>query len=231
MFAVDRGHVETAPGASSPFMDETANNAYAVSLLKKWLILFGASFVILKDGTTRDTDLSVPVNQANALKVKFVLSVHTNSFSDPAANGFETCVQRNFYSGFTKQLADAVNGAYGEAAIPAGMKNRGIRQGDYYITRKTTMSAAILEMGFVSNQRDVQIMTSPGMLDKAMKLIAIKLMALDGQTINQPAPETPKPPVEPAPQPTPIPVPAKDFTAEEVTTLKQVIALYKKIKE
>ena len=98
-----------------------------------------------------DTDMYAYIRECNNFGADICVSIHRNSF-DGSAKGYETCIYED--SGKTKVLADALNA--GMAAL--GFVNRGskIRQ-DLAVLNSTTMSAALLEVGFIDNAGDNDI--------------------------------------------------------------------------
>lgn len=182
---IDRGHSYSAPGSAGYQNEVELTHRWGERIATK-LAERGADFVVLPDGGTASQDLEAPVKAANAYGKDCVfLSIHCNAFSNPSANGSEIFVYNGAYSGKTKDLADAVYGAY-RTVVP-DLTNRGIKQADYYVLRKTVMSAALLELGFVTNEHDSVVISSEDIIDRGAAAIADALMVVAGQSYRPPS--------------------------------------------
>lgn len=111
-------------------------------------------------GRSNQSSLSARVNDANAWGADYFISLHTNASASPAASGTEALV----YSLGTESelLAESI---LIELNIATGLRNRGVvaRPG-LYVLRRTRMPAVLVEMGFITNRRDADLMAnSPGL--------------------------------------------------------------------
>lgn len=107
-------------------------------------------------GTSNSTSLAARVNEANAWGADYFLSLHANASGNESASGSEGLVYNQ-----------------GSAAVPlardilvklsetTGLQNRGItsRPG-LYVLRRTRMPAALIELGFITNPRDADLMAN-----------------------------------------------------------------------
>ena len=96
------------------------------------------------------------------LMIWFVfISIHTNAASSPTANGAETLI-------YSKNLPVA-NGLATDIlyqmTLVTGLRNRGvIERPGLYVLRRTEMPAVLIEMGFITNPSDAELMVnSPGL--------------------------------------------------------------------
>src|SRR5216110_338211 len=97
---------------------------------------------------TRDTDVFVPlptrVAIANSYRNAIFVCIHFNSAKRAGADGIETY----FYSRDSLPLASAIHYfVAGGAPSP----NRGVRRRGYYVLRKTSVPAILVECGFLTN--------------------------------------------------------------------------------
>lgn len=215
---IDRGHSYSAQGASGYAQETELTHKWADKLATK-LAERGADFEVLPDGGTASQDLEVPVKAANAYgKDSVFLSIHCNAFSSPEATGSEIYVYNGAYSGKTKELADSVYAAY-RSVVPA-LRDRGVKQADFYVLRKTVMAATLLELGFVTNPNDSVLISDDAVIDRACTEISVALMAVAGQQIATP------PPTQVQPAPTPVPEQVKQFTDEEVSKIKKILTYF-----
>jgi N-acetylmuramoyl-L-alanine amidase len=111
--------------------------------LKKALAANGYRVVM-----TRDSDVYVPlatrVAIANSYANAIFVSIHFNSAKRAGAGGIETY----FYSRDSLSLASAIHYF---VAGGAPSSNRNVRRRGYYVLRKTTVPAVLVECGFLTN--------------------------------------------------------------------------------
>src|SRR5438046_4240716 len=102
---------------------------------------------------TRDADVSIPLRErvamANSYPNSIFVCVHFNSATRSGANGIETY----FYSTESAPLAASIHSALVGAA-PS--ENRGVRRRGYFVLRRTTIPAVLLECGFLTNRTAAQ---------------------------------------------------------------------------
>ena len=112
-------------------------------------------------GTSNSSSLRVRVEAANAWPADLFLSIHANASVDPTVSGSECLIY-----GPSSTVANGVSERIlSEMATITGLANRGVfyRPG-LYVLRRTAMPALIVEMGFISNERDAVLMAySPGL--------------------------------------------------------------------
>lgn len=111
-------------------------------------------------GTSNTTSLQARVRDANSWGADYFLSLHTNSASDPAANGAEAFSYASGTAGFRfgSDILTAMTNA-------TGLRNRGMKvRPGLYVLRRTTMPAVLLELGFITNPSDAALMDqNPGL--------------------------------------------------------------------
>ncbi|MEA4891187.1 MAG: N-acetylmuramoyl-L-alanine amidase [Peptococcaceae bacterium] len=142
------------PGAVGPSRIREADVNLAVAkLLQPLLEAAGAQVLLVRDG-----DLEDVVNTANAAGADFFVSIHCNAATDPAARGTETYI----YSDTSK--AKALAGAVQSAVVAAlGTADRGVKvRPGLYVLRKTAMPALLIELAFVSNAAEEQLLAAAG---------------------------------------------------------------------
>ena len=108
-------------------------------------------------GTTNNSSLRVRVEQANAFGADLFISIHTNAAENPAATGTEALV----YSPTSTVAREVANDILVEINRQTGLRNRGIvyRPG-LYVLRRTQMPAVLVELGFITNPRDADLMVN-----------------------------------------------------------------------
>jgi N-acetylmuramoyl-L-alanine amidase len=97
---------------------------------------------------TRSTDTYVPLpsrtNHAHYQDADVFISIHYDGSHEKSAAGFTTY----YYHQSQKQLANSINNGL---ANSMSSKNRGIRNGDYFILRENNQPAILLELGYLTN--------------------------------------------------------------------------------
>jgi len=106
-------------------------------------------------GTTNATSLRARVDAANEWGADYFISLHTNASENRNASGSEALVfssETPAYS-WAEDILTALNRS-------TGLQNRGVKlRPGLYVLRKTRMPAVLVEMGFISNQRDAMLMS------------------------------------------------------------------------
>ena len=111
-------------------------------------------------GTSNASSLRARVDDANAWGADLFLSLHCNASVDPSVSGSEALVFSRF--GTSYNIAETLLLALTEAT---GLRNRGvIERPGLYVLKKTQMPAVLVEMGFITNAEDAELMRfSPGL--------------------------------------------------------------------
>lgn len=107
-------------------------------------------------GSNNSTSLSDRVNEANAWGADLFISLHNNAAENPAATGNEALVY-----GPSATVANAVaERILEQLTLTTGLRNRGIvdRPG-LYVLKETEMPAVLVEMGFITNPYDAELLS------------------------------------------------------------------------
>lgn len=106
-------------------------------------------------GTSNATSLVVRVNEANAWNADVFISLHTNAAVNPRASGSEALI----YSRASRVAFALATDILEELNLVTGLRNRGvIERPGLYVLRRTDMPAVLVEMGFISNPEDAELM-------------------------------------------------------------------------
>lgn len=117
-------------------------------------------------GTDNTTSLATRVREANSWGANLFLSIHTNASESPAATGAEALVYASTSTvsvAIGKNILRRINAA-------TGLRNRGIiyRPG-LYVLKRTVMPAIVVELGFITNASDADLMVNaPALFAKAI---------------------------------------------------------------
>lgn len=104
---------------------------------------------------TRHEDKSIPLSERvdfiNSKRPDFYISIHQNSFMLPGVNGVEAyCYEKD------REAFELGKIICEEISCLAGVKNRGIRYGDYYLLRECKVSGLIIECMYITGNKDIE---------------------------------------------------------------------------
>lgn len=154
---IDAGHGGRDPG--SPGASKKEEKLYTLSLANKVFELLQLEEGILPI-LTRIDDTFIPtddrVAMANREQANMFISIHANSFINKNTRGTETY----YYNSNSKLLATIL---HEHLLKSTGFLDRNVRKMDYKVVKETTMPAALLEIGYLSNPSEEIIMTSEHM--------------------------------------------------------------------
>jgi N-acetylmuramoyl-L-alanine amidase len=106
-------------------------------------------------GEDNDSSLDARVQGAVDFGADYFISLHTNSYSDVAANGLEVHVAEE--SGASFDLGAALLQGMLDAT---GLRDRGMKKSpDLRVLKNATMPAVLLEMGFITNAEDAALLS------------------------------------------------------------------------
>lgn len=166
---LDPGHGGTDSGATGPLGTAYAEkkiNLETALKLKTELQKLGAKVLM-----TRDTDVAVSLSDrltaSRNAKPDMFLSIHSNSMAENVdiskIEGFSVHYKEAIAKSLSKKLADG--------AAKAGRTNKGIKWANFYVVRGTWTPSMLIEMGFVPNPAEFEMLTS----DIEQKYLAKKL--------------------------------------------------------
>lgn len=106
-------------------------------------------------GTSNSTSISERVKAANAWGADAFISLHANAALNSRASGSEALVYGETATAAVALATDILE----KLTLVTGLPDRGIvyRPG-LYVLRKTKMPAVVVEMGFISNPYDAELM-------------------------------------------------------------------------
>lgn len=106
-------------------------------------------------GTNNSSSLTARVREANSWGADLFLSLHTNASLNERATGSEALIYSRSSSvalGVAENILDELN-------LVTGLRNRGvIERPGLYVLRRTNMPAVLVEMGFITNPTDAELM-------------------------------------------------------------------------
>ncbi|HSX11258.1 MAG TPA: N-acetylmuramoyl-L-alanine amidase [Chlamydiales bacterium] len=171
---LDVGHGGTDRGARGhlPYCEEKKICLLTARLVKQYLDQLGYHVVM-----TRNTDafISLPrrVEIATQAQGNIFVSVHFNSSRSPEASGIEVFFhdskENRPRTGASRKLADAV---LSRVIRRTSAQSRGVKKGNFFVIRETSMPAILVEGGFISNPDERVLLKSRDYQEKIARGIA-----------------------------------------------------------
>ena len=150
---LDAGHGGTDMGAraKAPYCEEKRLSLQTARLVRKYLNQLGYHVVMTRNS---DAFISLParVEIADQAGGDLFVSVHFNSSRSPMAQGIEI-----FFCDGKKDLVRTqssrklANSILGRVIRRTLANSRGVKKGNFYVIRETSMPAVLIEGGFLSN--------------------------------------------------------------------------------
>lgn len=177
--AVDPGHGGYDPGAIWEDIYEKDINLKIAVAVKKHLENAGAKVVMTRDGDynhaiaglhgreAKRYDLNQRIKLIDAHKADIAITIHVNSVRKKSYEGAETFYHPKSADG--KKLALAIQQEL--RAIP-GMKKRIAKISNCYMLSNTRMPAVLVEVGFLSNAHERELLQDPAYQDTLARKIA-----------------------------------------------------------
>lgn len=107
-------------------------------------------------GTSNTTSLAARVNAANSWGADYFISLHCNASVNTAVSGSEVYVYSETSPAYPLGVDILVGLNYA-----TGLPNRGMRiNPSLYVLRRTNMPALLVEMGYLTNVLDAQLLAS-----------------------------------------------------------------------
>lgn len=176
---IDAGHGGNDSGAIGPtgVMEKSVTLRIA-NELRRLLVAEGATVYM-----TRTTDTEVSPKGANASDIEelqarcdvannnksdIFISIHMDSFSSSAAKG----TTGYYYSLGSKRSRDLADKVRQGVIDQIGTSSRGTQSCNFYVVKHTDMPATLVEVAFISNPQEEQLLDSEDGIQKAAQGIA-----------------------------------------------------------
>ena len=153
---LDAGHGGSDSGAlsSDKKRKEKDDNLRLTLMVKDELERMGVQVVLTRDGDST-VSLKQRCRTANRKHCDLFIALHRNSSAN--GTGFEAWIAKNEKNG-ERKIAKQLVASLSEIS---GLENRGVRSGyrdrsanNYYINANTEMPSILLEVGFITNEKD-----------------------------------------------------------------------------
>ena len=192
-FMLDAGHGGSDSGAVYNGRLEKNDNLRITLAVGERLARSGERVLYTRtDDST--VDLTYRSTMANSAGATYFVSFHRNSASTVGRG-----VEVYYYTGLSAQSTAARMAApVQDALVACGFHNRGVKQANFSVLRRTSMPAILIELAFINNEAENAKLDSE--FDRIADAIASALLSFVGKTLTpattQP-PETEPPTTEP----------------------------------
>jgi N-acetylmuramoyl-L-alanine amidase len=167
VIVVDPGHGGSDPGmvGTTYETEEKVINLSTAFYLRDELRARGAKVVMTRTKDDQKPALSERVNVSESNGADAFVSIHYNS-SPKKASGTLTF----FYSELKdSRLTRAIEG---RLAAGIGLKSKGISFGDFHVLRENDAPSTLVELGYLTNEKDEKLVQTAGYQRKAAAAIA-----------------------------------------------------------
>ena len=171
---IDPGHGGPDPGAIGIGGVRETNVVLDIGLEVSRILQRQGVTVYLTRTDERDVDLPPRVSLAERVRASAFVSIHANaiSLSRPDVNGLETYHAPGAYSG--SRLARTIHSTI---LRNLNIRDRGVRAARFYVIRKTSMPAVLVETGFLTGQEDITRLRDPAWRKQMAQAIAQGLLS------------------------------------------------------
>lgn len=183
-FMLDAGHGGSDSGAVYNGRLEKNDNLRITLAVGERLARSGERVLYTRtDDST--VDLTYRSTMANSAGATYFVSFHRNSASTVGRG-----VEVYYYTGLSAQSTAARMAApVQDALVACGFHNRGVKQANFSVLRRTSMPAILVELAFINNEAENAKLDSE--FDRIADAIASALLSFVGKTLT---PATTQPP-------------------------------------
>ncbi|MEK5230766.1 N-acetylmuramoyl-L-alanine amidase [Lysinibacillus sp. FSL K6-0232] len=163
---LDPGHGGKDPGAVVGSVSEKSITLKVGTQVKQMLENAGAKVYMTRTGDTYPS-LQDRVDFTQANYGEIFVSIHVNAASSTSASGTETYYAISTGDMYQEDI-DLATFVNNQIVNNLNMKNRGVKQQQYYVIRNMAIPSILVELGFLTNSQDRNKMTD----DQYVKVFA-----------------------------------------------------------
>jgi len=154
---IDAGHGGYDVGADIKGFEEKTITEAVAKRIKELNKNENVKIVLLRDGDA-SMDLKERTAIINKIKPDLVISLHINANINDEVNGVEACIssKKTFYDQ-SKEIAEIV---INKISQTGNLAKRNVNEAPFYILKNAECPMVHLEMGFLSNEKDRNYITS-----------------------------------------------------------------------
>ena len=175
IITLDPGHGGSDPGAIGASGLKEKQITLEISMRVKELLEKEGAKVYMTRTTDKDVyapnasdraELQARVNVAEKHNSDLFLSLHINSSVNKSVGGFSSYYYPK--TDYDLKIAQAIQNKF---AKNFGVDNLGVRQANFYVVKRCSMPATLLEMCFISNPKEEKLMKGKWFQKKTARLI------------------------------------------------------------
>jgi len=168
LVVIDPGHGGKDPGAIGIGGLQEKDVIFPISREVASILEQQGLQVVMTRSDDRFISLAGRVQMAERARATIFVSIHANaiSLSRPDVNGIETYY---YSSARGRRLAQTIHNSMLQSL---NVRNRGVRQARFYVLRRTSMPAVLVEVGFVTGRDDAPRLASPAFRSQIADAIA-----------------------------------------------------------
>lgn len=156
MIYIDAGHGGKDGGAISNGVKESTINLAVSNYLAKEFEQQGFAYKCCRTDDATSKTLEERVKEANNWGAYIYLSIHCNASEKTAPNGTITYIYS--YGGESEKIADKIQARL--QPLNGVSEWERVEDDNFYVLRKTTMPAVLIELGFITNATDRAALTN-----------------------------------------------------------------------
>ncbi|GEM01335.1 N-acetylmuramoyl-L-alanine amidase [Halolactibacillus halophilus] len=175
---LDPGHGGDDPGACFKALKEK-NLTLAIALrIRDQLASQKEVIIKLSRHTDETCSLSKRVKLAEGFKADLYVSIHINA---GGGSGFESF--RYLKTG--KDTVELHQLFHRTMIETLQVTNRGLKRGDFYVLRQTSMAAVLTESLFIDHPSDYENLMKPSMIDRIVKAHVLAILSIKNKDVNK----------------------------------------------
>ena len=176
IITLDAGHGGSDPGAIGSDGTKEKNITLAITKAVKELLEKKGAKVYMTRTTDVDVygpnasdadELQARVNVGEKYNSDLFVSLHINSSVNKNVGGFST-----YYYPKTSNDLRIAKSIQDQLTANFGVDDLGVRQANFYVIKRITMPATLVEMCFISNEKELVLMKGKWFQNKTARLIA-----------------------------------------------------------
>lgn len=176
VITLDAGHGGSDPGAIGSDGTKEKNITLPITKLVKELLEAKGAKVYMTRATDVDVygpnasdvqELQARVNVGEKYNSDIFVSLHINSSVNKSVGGFSS-----YYYPKTSSDLKLAKSIQNQLTANFGVDDLGVRQANFYVIKRISMPATLIEMCFISNEKELKLMKGQWFQKKAARLIA-----------------------------------------------------------
>ncbi len=154
-FIIDAGHGGHEIGSKNNQINESEYSLEIAQKIQQLAKEKNINVILTRNGNDF-LDLQSRVDKINELNPDLVISLHLNSSTSKELKGAEVYIKKDNTDTQTEKLGNELTGLISINSI----ENRGLKKANFKILRDAKVPTFLIELGFVSNEKDAETLKS-----------------------------------------------------------------------